>query len=136
MKTSMKKSKRIGTVILAATTAIGLFVASPHVRTASFIRHANASEGPRVIEITAKKYEFSPSDITLKKGEPVILRLTSEDRQHGFFLRPFKIDADIAPGKTTDVAVTPDTAGDYTIICDHYCGTGHGNMKMKLTVTE
>ena len=89
-----------------------------------------------MIEITAKKFEFTPSEITLKKGEPVILRLTSADRVHGFMSKPLKFDADIAAGKTTDVAVTPDTAGDFTVICDHYCGTGHGNMKMKVSVVE
>lgn len=35
-----------------------------------------------------------------------------------------------------DVAVTPDTTGGFTVICDHHCGTGHGNMKMKVTVVE
>ena len=89
-----------------------------------------------MIEITAKKFEFTPSEITLKKGEPVILRLTSADRVHGFMSKPLKFDTDIPVGKTTDVAVTPDTAGDFTVICDHYCGTGHGNMKMKVSVVE
>jgi cytochrome c oxidase subunit 2 len=50
--------------------------------------------------------------------------------------KPLKIDTDIPADKTEDVAVTPDTAGDFTVICDHYCGTGHGNMKMKVTVVE
>jgi len=89
-----------------------------------------------VIEISAKKFAFTPSTITLKKGEPVILRLTSADRVHGFMSRPLKIDTDIAAGKTTDVTVTPATAGNFTVICDHYCGTGHGNMKMKVAVVE
>ena len=96
----------------------------------------NAAIEPKVIEITAKKYEFSPSQITLKKGQPVILRLISSDRRHGFMSRPLKIDTDITPGKATDVAVTPTTDGNYTVICDHYCGTGHGNMKMKVAVVE
>ena len=99
-------------------------------------RVAYASDEPRVIEISAKKFEFTPPEITLKKGEPVILRLTSEDRTHGFLVKPLKIDADIVPGKPTEVALTPATAGSYTVICDHYCGTGHGNMKLKMTVTE
>jgi heme/copper-type cytochrome/quinol oxidase subunit 2 len=50
--------------------------------------------------------------------------------------KPLKVDTDIAAGKTTDVVVRPDTAGDFTVICDHYCGIGHGNMKMKVTVVE
>jgi cytochrome c oxidase subunit 2 len=50
--------------------------------------------------------------------------------------KPLKIDTDIPADKSEDVAVTPDAAGDFTVICDHYCGTGHGNMKMKVTVVE
>ena len=89
-----------------------------------------------MIEISAKRFQFTPSEITLKRGEPVILRLTSTDRVHGFMSRLFKIDTDIPPDKTTDVSVTPASAGNFTIICDHYCGTGHGNMKMKVTVVQ
>ncbi len=95
---------------------------------------AYAAGQPTIVEIKAKKYEFSPNEITLKKGEPAVLRLTSEDRTHGFLVKPLNIDADIKPGQVTEIAVTPGLAGEYIVICDHYCGTGHGNMKMKLTV--
>ena len=66
----------------------------------------------------------------------VILGLTSTDRAHGFMSKPLKVDSDIAAGKATDVQVTSDTAGDFTIICDHYWGTGHGKIKMKVLVVE
>ena len=95
-----------------------------------------ASEPPKMIEISAKKFEFTPSQITLKKGEPVILRLHSSDRVHGFMSKPLKIDTDIPNDTAQDIALTPDSAGDFTVICDHYCGTGHGGMKMKITVDE
>ena len=123
-------NKIVGIILLAGVCEIGL-VGVPAV-----INLTRASDNPKVIEISAKKFEFSPSQITLKKGEPVILRLSSSDRVHGFMSKPLKVDTDIAAGKTTDVAVTPDTAGDFTVICDHYCGTGHGNMKMKVSVVE
>jgi cytochrome c oxidase subunit 2 len=120
-------NKIVGIVLLAGVCEIGLVGVPAVIR---------ASDNPKVIEITAKKFEFSPSQITLKKGEPVILRLSSSDRVHGFMSKPLKIDTDIPADKTEDVAITPDTAGDFTVICDHYCGTGHGNMKMKVTVVE
>src|SRR5271167_298393 len=123
-------NKIVSTILLAGACEIGL------VGVPSMINLTRASDNPRVIEITAKKFEFSPSQITLKKGEPVILRLSSSDRVHGFMSKPLKIDTDIPANKTEDVAVTPDAAGDFTVICDHYCGTGHGNMKMKVTVVE
>jgi len=99
-------------------------------------RRVLAAEQPQVIEIKAKKYEFSPSHITLKEGAPVVLRLSTEDRSHGFFVKPLGVDADIKPGQATNVAITPDATGEYAVICDHYCGLGHGNMKMTLTVVQ
>jgi cytochrome c oxidase subunit 2 len=62
------------------------------------------------------------------------LRLTSEDVTHGFFVRALKADEVIEPGKTVDVQVKPETAGTFTVICHHFCGSGHGNMKMTITV--
>jgi cytochrome c oxidase subunit 2 len=136
MKTTMIRSKIVNTIIYAAALRIGLAVLTPNGNLVHAQEPANASVEPKVIEISAKKFAFTPSTITLKKGEPVILRLTSADRVHGFMSRPLKIDTDIAAGKTTDVPVTPATAGNFTVICDHYCGTGHGNMKMKVAVVE
>ncbi len=97
---------------------------------------ARAAEGPRVIVITAKRFEFSPKEITLKKGETVRLQLKSEDVTHGLFVRPIGIDMDITPGETTEVTVTPQVAGRYRAICDHFCGAGHGGMKMTIIVEE
>jgi len=126
----MIKSKIITATLLAAACGIALAAVAPKTNLAS------AAVNPKVIEISAKKFQFTPSEITLKKGEPVILRMTSTDRVHGFMSKPFKIDTDIPPDKTTDITVTPDTAGNFTIICDHYCGTGHSNMKMKVNVVQ
>ena len=92
------------------------------------------ANSPRVIEITAKRFAFTPDQITLKKGETVKLRLTSVDVTHGFFLRQLKIDEDIEPGKVTEITVTPQTAGTFSTICDHFCGANHGNMKMTIVV--
>ncbi len=96
-------------------------------------RQASAEDVP-VIEITAKRFAFSPDKITLKKGQTVKLRLHSEDVTHGFFLRPLKLDEEIPAGQTIEVTVTPQTAGTFTTICDHFCGANHGNMNMTIVV--
>ena len=133
---TMNNRVTVGALVFGAAGAIALSISTVGIKAPGLVRQANAAAEPRVIEIKAKKFAFSPNDITLKKGEPVILRLSSEDRTHGFLLKPLKIDTDITPGKATDIAVTPTASGQYMVICDHYCGTGHGNMKMKLTVVE
>ncbi len=90
--------------------------------------------GPRVVAITANRYQFTPSEVTLKKGEPVTFRVTSEDMTHGLFVKDLAIDADIFAGKTTEFTLIPRKAGKYTAICVHYCGPGHGNMHMTIVV--
>jgi len=95
---------------------------------------AQVEPGANVVAITAKRFGFTPDHIVLKRGEPVTLRLTSQDVTHGFFVRPLKVDEVIEPGKTVDVKVDPQTAGTFTVICHHFCGAGHGNMKMTITV--
>jgi cytochrome c oxidase subunit 2 len=97
-------------------------------------RLAKAGNEPRVIEITAKRFEFSPNQITVKKGHPVTLRLTSQDVKHGFFVKELKLDADLHPGKPTEVTFTPQTAGKYLSVCDNFCGSGHGDMLMTIVV--
>lgn len=95
---------------------------------------ARAQGTPRVLEITAKRFEFTPKEITLKQGETVTLRLTTEDVTHGFFMRTLGIDAVVEPGHPTEITITPQTTGSFTTICDHFCGEGHGNMHMKIVV--
>ena len=97
---------------------------------------ARAQDEPRVVAITARRFEFSPNQITLAKGETVKLRIRSEDVTHGLFLRPLGIDTEIVPGQATALTVTPQTAGTSRAICDHFCGAGHGGMKMTIVVEE
>jgi cytochrome c oxidase subunit 2 len=92
------------------------------------------ADAPRVVEVTAKRFQFTPAEVKVKRGERVLLRLHSADVTHGFFQRALGIDATIEPGKATEVTVTPRDRGRYTVICDHFCGAGHGNMKLEIVV--
>ena len=94
----------------------------------------NPAQDLKVIPITAKRFEYSPKEVHLKKGETVTLVLKSEDVTHGLLCRPLKVDSDIPPGQETRLTVTPMQAGEFTAICNHFCGGGHGNMKMKFVV--
>lgn len=96
-------------------------------------RSASAHE-PQVINLTAKRFEFSPSEVRLKKGEPVTLRIASADVTHGLYMKALGIDVEIQPGKTTEVNFTPQVAGRFTAICDHFCGAGHAGMHMAFVV--
>jgi cytochrome c oxidase subunit 2 len=128
MKVSRNRSGYIFAALLLLALVMLLALGSP--------RRAHADGGPRVIEITAKRFAFSPNQITIKKGETVKLRLISEDVTHGFFMRALKIDEDVEPGTPTEIILTPQTAGTFMTICDHFCGANHGNMNMTITVAE
>ena len=95
-----------------------------------------AAENEQVIKITAKKFEYSPSEITVKKGVPVILEFTSLDRLHGFHCPGLGIRTDIYPGKVTRVRFVPDKTGAFPFHCDVFCGSGHEEMTGKIMVIE
>ena len=97
---------------------------------------ANALPPERVIHITAKKFDFSPDSITLKKGEPVVFEISSGDREHGFSLRAFGVRTNVSPGKVSRVRFTPDKTGNFTFSCDVFCGDGHEEMSGTVVVTD
>jgi cytochrome c oxidase subunit II len=121
LRSNLRKTIVIATLFLSVLLAL------------TVAKRAGADDVP-VVEITAKRFSFTPDKITLKKGQTVKLRLHSEDVTHGFFLRPLKLDEEIPAGQTIDVTVTPQTAGTFTTICDHFCGANHGNMNMTIVV--
>jgi cytochrome c oxidase subunit 2 len=96
------------------------------------------SAGPKekVIRITAKKFNYTPGEIKLKKGVPVILEFTTLDVMMGFNLPDFNVRADIVPGKVTRLRLVPDKTGTFIFLCDVFCGTGHEEMNGKITVVD
>ena len=96
--------------------------------------HAQAT--PQRVEVVAKRFEFTPSEITLKKGEPVVLVLTSKDVQHGLKLDAFNKVIIAKKGESSQAEFTPTEAGTFVAQCASFCGSGHGSMKLTVHVTE
>jgi cytochrome c oxidase subunit 2 len=97
---------------------------------------ATAADTEQVIQITAKRFEYSPRDITVKKGIPVVLEFKSLDRLHGFDCPGLGIRSDIPPQKVTILRFVPQKAGTFPFHCDNFCGSGHEGMAGTITVTE
>ena len=93
-----------------------------------FAGAAWAQPEPRVIAIRAKKFEYTPGEITLKLGEPVVLEFTTDDVHMGFDAPELGLHADIVPDKTVRVPFTPGKAGSFDFACDVFCGSGHEEM--------
>ena len=112
---------------------------------------SQADQGVQVIEVTAKKYEYTPSPIHVKLGAKVKLRITSLDKTHGFKINlyPDGSDAKGGPGlvfsanedcfkieKGTPMVVQFEarSLGTHSFHCCNRCGIGHSGMKGKLIV--
>ncbi|ADW67661.1 cupredoxin domain-containing protein [Granulicella tundricola] len=104
---------------------------------ASYIARPTAAQGaPKRIEVTASKFKYEPSEVTVKKGEPVVIVLKSTDVAHGIKFKELNLQAKVDKGGTGELAFTPDKTGDYVGHCSVFCGAGHGSMTLTLHVTE
>ena len=97
---------------------------------------APAQDTPRRIEVSVKKFSYTPAEVTVKKGEPVVLVLTSEDVTHGLKFKELNLNTKVEKGKPAELAFTPDKVGDFVGHCSVFCGSGHGSMTLTLHVTE
>ncbi len=99
-------------------------------------RHMAREDAPQKIAITARRYEFSPAEITVKKGVPVTISLTSQDFSHGIKFTEPAVTLYGAKGETKEVTFTATQAGDFVGQCSSFCGSGHGGMQLVMHVTE
>lgn len=96
---------------------------------------AVADQPGRTIEIHAHRFAFTPSEITVKKGETVKLELFSDDVPHSLQIKDLGIDQTVTKGKPAEVTFTPEKAGDFHGQCGRFCGSGHGQMSISVHVT-
>ncbi|HDZ22472.1 hypothetical protein LCGC14_0615610 [marine sediment metagenome] len=85
-------------------------------------------EEPRIIEIQAKRFEYTPSEITLQKNELVTLRLVSMDVAHGLYLDGYDINMNVEAGETTTRTLRADKTGRFSFRCSVTCGPFHPYM--------
>ena len=89
-------SRPLVLLLTAGLTVAGLF---------AFLAVSLAQEKPeaREIAVTAKKYEFSPSEIRVRQGESVKLSITALDRKHGFKIEALEIDRELPKGEVVTI---------------------------------
>ena len=92
---------------------------------------------PQVIEISAERFSFNPSEIRVKAGTMLEIRLTSEDTMHGFHILGTDIELELPKRGRGVASVTfQPTAGRYTFECSKLCGAGHAFMRGVIIATE
>jgi len=87
----------------------------------------------KVVEIHARMPEnggWSPAIIKATDGEPIHLRLTSDDVLHSFAIgQSDQPPLDIPPGEFVDTTLIFDQPGRYTFYCTRWCGPNHWRMR-------
>jgi cytochrome c oxidase subunit 2 len=101
-----------------------------------FACFTSQAQSSKTITIAASKFKFEPNEITVKKGEEVTLILQATDATHGLAIKDFGVKIEAKKGESTQVKFTPQTVGTFEGKCAHYCGKGHGSMKMTIHVVE
>lgn len=111
------------------------------------------AQNVQVIQMAAKKYEYSPSPVHVKRGTKVQLKITAIDRDHGFSIATVPEGADatapaglefrspqpkdnwkLKEGRETTIEFLALRAGIYEFRCSVPCGLGHGRMKGQFVV--
>lgn len=114
---------------------------------------AAQNQNAQVIELVAKKYEYSSSPVHVKSGTKVQLKITATDHDHGFKIAAVPDGAlrngvdglifssaqecwQLKKGETTTIEFLAQTPGTYTFKCCHTCGLGHKGMKGQIIVEQ
>lgn len=104
---------------------------------ATLVRASVAQDAaePRVIELTARRFTYTPNEIALKAGERVVIAIRSIDFVHGMNLPDLHMRLDLVPGRITKLELHPKTPGVIDFVCDNFCGDGHEEMHGRFVVS-
>jgi len=78
---------------------------------------------------------FVSKELHLPVNKQVVLRMTSSDVIHSFWVPEFRIKQDVVPGRLTEYRITPTRVGDYVVRCAELCGASHAYMESKVIVS-
>ena len=96
---------------------------------------AAGADGPRELQVIAKKYEFVPARLEVVQGETVRIVVRSEDSKHGFGIKQLDVKTEVPKtGEPATIEFVADEAGEFEITCTQWCGKGHKKMKGLLVV--
>jgi cytochrome c oxidase subunit II len=92
---------------------------------------AQATPSPRVVRITAERFVFTPSEVSVAPGTTIEFHLTSDDTAHGFRIIGQSVDLAIPKRGRGEVTAsfTPPSEGTYIFECSRMCGAGHSFMR-------
>jgi cytochrome c oxidase subunit 2 len=76
------------------------------------------------------------AELHLPLDRPVKMLLRSKDVLHDFTVPEFRVKMDLVPGMVTYMWLTPTRTGEFEILCEELCGTGHFAMRGRVVVDD
>ena len=122
---------------MRAQIALSLILVTPALAGArGDVTITRSQDQPRVIRVSAERFAFTPSEITVEKGTVIEFHLTSEDTDHGFHIIDTDVNVRIPKRRRGETVVkyTADAVGRFIIECTRPCGAGHTAMRATLVV--
>lgn len=101
-----------------------------------FMAGQTPAKPDRVVSVSADRFSFNPSRVTVKQGQLIEFVLTSDDTDHGFRIAGTSIDVAIPPSGAGEVRVRflAREKGKYVFDCSRPCGAGHNIMRGEIVV--
>ncbi len=83
-------------------------------------------------------YGIKSNELYLPVNRQVLLKLTSLDVIHSFWVPEFRVKQDALPGENLvkELRITPIKEGKYTVMCAELCGGAHANMNRPVVVVS
>jgi cytochrome c oxidase subunit 2 len=101
---------------------------------------------PLRVDVTAQQFFWSYSYpgfdnkqsavLRLPLHRSIVLRMTSKDVIHSFWVPEFRQKQDLVPGIHPTLHITPNKLGTYPVVCTELCGLGHALMRSRVIVME
>lgn len=88
------------------------------------------------VVVLASAFFYNPQTIEVPLGAKVKFIATTQDVIHGFEVAGTNINMMLEPGYISEYVTTVDKLGEYLIVCNEYCGTGHAMMNSMLKVVD
>ncbi len=91
-------------------------------------------DGSVTVTMVAARYGFYPPRIEVPVNTPVTLRMASADVLHGVHVPFTNMTTMVVPGYISEVNTSFPRTGEFSLLCNEYCGLGHDSMWSRLVV--
>ena len=91
-------------------------------------------DGSVRVTLVAARYGFYPPRIEVPVDTQVTFRIASADVLHGVHVPNTNATTMVVPGYISEVTTTFPRTGEYSLLCNEYCGLGHDSMWSRLVV--